>query len=138
MSELRCTRISELLRGMISEIFTRHLRDEIGFTTITEIKITPDLRNATVYYSVLGSDEEKEKTAVVLENARPFINSQIGRNLHIKYTPVIKFEYDETPARASRVFELLNQIEEEKIAKSTKKISKKPRRYKKRSKKRKK
>lgn len=138
MSELRCIRISELLREMISEMFTRHLRDEIGFTTITGVKVTPDMRNATVFYSVLGSNEDKEKTASALDRARNFVNSQVGRNLHIKFPPIVRFEYDETPERASRVLELLNQIEEEKIVEDTEKISKKPRKYKKRSKKRKK
>ncbi|MEW6558219.1 MAG: 30S ribosome-binding factor RbfA [Elusimicrobiota bacterium] len=139
MSELRCARISEILRAKISEIFIRYLQDNIGFTTITEVKVTPDLRNATVYYSVLGTDDEKKKTADTLESARQFINHEIGKSLHIKFTPVVRFEYDSTPERAARVFELLKQIEEEKIEhKHTPKISKKTCRTKKRSKKSKK
>lgn len=138
MSELRCARISQVLKERLSEIFIRYFRDEIGFTTITDVRITPDLRNATVYYSVIGTDEEKRKTAKSLENARSFINVEMGKNLHIKYTPVIKFEYDDTQEKASRIFELLNKIEEEKIAKNSEKIQKSPRRPKKRSKKSKK
>lgn len=138
MSELRCARIGHILKERICEIFTRYLIDEIGFTTITDVVVTPDLRNATVYYSVIGTDREKKKTASFLEAARPFINREMGKNLHIKYTPVIKFEYDNTPERASRVFELLNKIEEEKIAESSEKIQKPARCTKKRSKKSKK
>ncbi|HAX61264.1 MAG TPA: 30S ribosome-binding factor RbfA [Elusimicrobia bacterium] len=138
MSELRCARINQVLKERLSEIFIRYLRDEIGFTTITDVKVTPDLRNATVYYSVIGSDEEKRKTAKSLENSRSFINVEMGKNLHIKYTPVIKFEYDDTQEKASRVFELLNKIEEEKIVESSEKIHKPSRRPKKRSKKSKK
>ncbi|MFH0947935.1 MAG: 30S ribosome-binding factor RbfA [Elusimicrobiota bacterium] len=138
MSELRCARINQVLKERISEIFIRYLRDEIGFTTITDVKVTPDLRNATVYYSVIGSDDEKKKTTKFLENARPFINCEMGKSLHIKYTPVIKFEYDDTQEKASRVFELLNKIEEEKIVENSEKIQEPTRRNKKRYKKSKK
>ncbi|MDD5686262.1 MAG: 30S ribosome-binding factor RbfA [Elusimicrobia bacterium] len=137
MNELRCARISEILKARISEVIIRDLRDKMGFTTITEVKVTPDLRNATVSYSVLGNEDERKRTAIVLENYRAYINKQIGQDLHIKYTPVIRFEYDNTPARASRVFELLNQIEEENLER-TETVFKKPRRYKKSSKKSKK
>jgi len=133
MGELRAARICEVLREKIFEIFTRYLRDEMGFTTITGINLTPDMRYATVFYSVLGTEEEKKKTAIVLKDARAFINGQIGRTLHIKFPPVVRFEYDDTPVRATRVLELLNQIEEEKIE-NTPKLQKESRRNKKRSK----
>src|SRR3989339_230071 len=134
MSELRAVRISDILRKKIFEIFTRYLRDDMGFTTITEIKLTPDMRCATVFYSVLGTEEDKKKTSKVLYEARPFINSQIGRTLHIKFPPVVRFEYDDTPERATKVLELLNQIEEEKLE-HTPELPEEPRRNKKRSKK---
>lgn len=130
MGELRCERINQVLKERIAGVFTRYLADEIGFTTVTDVKVSPDLRTATVYYSVIGSEEEKKKTAKSLEHFRGFINSEMGKDLHIKYTPVIKFEYDDTQEKASRVFELLNKIEEEKLEHS-KKIRKPARRAKK-------
>ena len=137
MSELRCIRIGELLKEKISDFIMRNLRDQIGFTTITDVKVTPDMRNATVYYSVLGSEEDKNRTATGLDSARGEINRRIGREIQIKYTPVIRFEYDDTTERASRVFELLNKIEEEKVE-HTETIPKKTRRNKKGSRKSKK
>ncbi|MFH1540961.1 MAG: 30S ribosome-binding factor RbfA [Elusimicrobiota bacterium] len=131
MSELRCARINQVLKERISEILMRYFRDEIGFTTITDVKVTPDLRNAVIYYSVIGSDDEKKKTAKLLTAARSFINVEMGKNLHIKYTPVIKFEYDNIPEGASKIFELLNKIEEEKIVEHSEKIQELPCRSKK-------
>ena len=118
MSELRCLRIAQILRERLSKIFLRELADRIGFVTITDIKVSPDLRNATVFYSVLGNEEDKKNTAISLEKARGFINSDIGKSLHIKFTPRITFKYDATPANASRVYDILNQIKEDQIGNS--------------------
>jgi len=137
MGELRLIRIGQILKERISEILIRKLRDDIAFTTITDVKVAPDLRNATVYYSVIGTEEEKKKTEESLHKARGFINYEVGKGLEIRYTPVLRFEYDNTEEKASRVFELLNKIEEEKLEHSEK-IQKPARRPKKRSKKSKK
>jgi ribosome-binding factor A len=115
MGGTRNIRVAELLKQRLSGILLRQFSDEIGFTTITDVVVSPDLRDAAVYYSVLGSEEEKKRTALVLARAVGFINSDIGKHMHIKFTPKVRFKYDATPAKASRVYELLDKLEEERI-----------------------
>ena len=115
MGELRCIRIAQVIKERLAKIFVRELADRIGFVTITDLRVSPDLRNATVFYSVLGTDSDRRATAAALVKATPYINADIGRNLHIKFTPRLTFKYDSTPENASRVYEILHHIEEEQI-----------------------
>ena len=115
MNELRCLRVAQVIKERLSKIFVKELSDRIGFVTITDIKVAADMHNATVYYSVLGSEQDRKHTAAALEKSTGYINADLGRNLHIKFTPRITFKYDATPEHASRVFEILQHIEEEQI-----------------------
>jgi len=115
MSELRGLRVAQVLKERLSNIFVKEMADRVGFITITDIKVSADLRNATVFYSVLGTDIEKRHTAETLQKATGYINADIGKHLHIKFTPRITFRYDNTPETASRVYEILHQMEEDKI-----------------------
>lgn len=112
MSELRAVRVSKILKERISKFLIKETGEWHGFVTITDLTVTADLRNATVYYSVLGSDEDKRLVKKFLAESTGCINSDIGRNMHIKFPPKVKFEYDVTPERATRVYELLDQIKE--------------------------
>ena len=115
MSELRCLRVAQVIKERLSKIFVRELADKIGFVTITDVKVAPDMRNATVYYSVIGSEQDRKHTAEALVKSTGYINADLGRGLHIKFTPRISFKYDATPEHASRVYEILQHIEEEQI-----------------------
>jgi ribosome-binding factor A len=82
---------------------------KIGFVTVTEAKLTPDLRNAKVYVSVLGTEDEVKESMAALKHAAGFIRHQLGAVLRMKRTPELHFVYDDTDMRAARIEELLGQ-----------------------------
>jgi ribosome-binding factor A len=103
---------------LVQEIVAELIRDEvhdpaIGFLTITDAEVSVDMRNATVYYSVLGPDEQAEATGQALMRARKFINMQLGDRLDMKYTPRLRFAYDHTAERAQRIERVLRDTHEQ-------------------------
>lgn len=96
---------------MVSELLVKGLKDpRIGFVTITGVKVTDDLHLATVYFSVIGSDEEKKATEAGLNSARGYIRKELGKNLRMRYIPDITFRYDESVEYGSRIESLLKEI----------------------------
>ena len=87
---------------------------QLGFITVTGVQVTDDLLDAKVYFSVFGSDEEKAQSSAVLHKLIPQIRRHLGKKLESLYkAPTLQFIYDETPERAQRVTDLLNQIAKE-------------------------
>ena len=98
----------------ISEIVRRELQDpRIGFVTITDAEVTPDLRHARVYFSVLGSDEQKEETGKALNRAAGFIRSEFARRAQMRYVPDLRFEFDSSVERGARISYLLEQVRQD-------------------------
>ena len=105
--------MSRALQRAISEIIQNEVDDpSIGFVTITGAEVSPDMRNATVYYSVLGEPEQVEESTKGLKRARKFINVQLGARLQMRYTPLVYFRLDETAERAQRIERILRDIEQ--------------------------
>lgn len=101
------------LQRAVSEIVQHELDDpSIGFVTITGAEVSPDMRNATVYYSVLGGVEQVEESTKGLRRARKFINVQLGARLQMRYTPQVHFRLDETAERAQRIEKVLRDIDQ--------------------------
>lgn len=93
----RSHRVAEELKNEISAIIARELRDpRVGFATITEVKLSPDLRHARVFVSVFGSPQEKQETLLALNNAASFVRRLIGGRIKLRHTPDISFVYDES------------------------------------------
>ena len=89
MSQLRVRKMQEFIKQEIGQMLLRDLKDtRLGFVTVTEVTVTGDLREATVYVSLFGSDEEKEKSFAALQNATGFIRTElvILRKLHLPWT----------------------------------------------------
>lgn len=84
-----------------------------GFMTVTDVKLSADMKTATVYYSILGSDHQRRSTAEALERAAPYVRQVLRKRLSLRTLPQFVFAYDETPLKASRVDQLLLQIERE-------------------------
>ena len=92
----------------------RRIKDpRLGFVTITDAKITNDLRDATVFYTVYGTDEEKAGTAAALESAKGVIRSEVGRKTGIRHTPSLTFELDGVMENAHHIEELLAKAKEQ-------------------------
>lgn len=110
MTTSRMRRVNELLREVIAEE-VMYLKDPgVGFLTITGVDTSPDLRNATVYYSVLGSEEEEEATAAALDRATPRIQAAIGPQVRLKYIPKLLFVRDPAIETGLRIEERLREI----------------------------
>ena len=107
----RTERINDLLREEISELLRRQVKDPRvgGLVSITEVLVSPDLRNAKVYVSVLGSDEEKASTLDALAAASSYLQRELGRRLTIRRTPHLAFLADDTLEEGMRIQNLLDE-----------------------------
>ncbi len=106
----RMRKVNETLREVIAGEVGRLKDPRIGFVTITAVETAPDLRNATVYYSVLGSDEERKATGAALQHAAPHVQAVVGQQVRLKYLPRLHFVEDEALARGRRMEELLRSL----------------------------
>jgi len=112
MKEQRVERVAELIKREISVILLSRVRDpRLKRFTITQVKVSPDLRQAKVFIDFPG--EEKEEKYQALQKATGFIKSELALRLRIRFMPEITFIKDETLDKAFQVVELLNQIEKE-------------------------
>ncbi len=109
----RMRKVDELLREILAEEVGRLKDPRIGFVTITGVDTSPDLRRATVFYSVLGSPEERQATDVGLQHAAPRLQAKVGEQVRLKYTPVLAFVVDESIGHGLRVAQLLEQLDDE-------------------------
>lgn len=110
MASRRVERLNEQLKREITEIVRNEVKDpRIGFATITAVRTSPDLSFARVYVSVFGEDAAKEQTVEGLQAAAPFIRGELGRRLHIRRIPELRFELDRSLEHAMRIERLLHE-----------------------------
>jgi ribosome-binding factor A len=104
-------RVDEAVREVISTVVAGELKDpRVGFTTVTDVKTSADLRHARVYVSVLGDDERRQSTLQGLRSAHGFLQGRLAAQLRLKRTPTLEFYYDDTAERAQRVNALIDEI----------------------------
>ena len=109
----RMRRVNEALREVISQA-VRDLKDpRIGFVTVTEVRASPDLRQARVFVSVLGPERIRTRTLAGLESSRGILQHAVNRELHLKRTPQLVFEYDRSIERGVRLSKLLDELSSE-------------------------
>jgi ribosome-binding factor A len=107
----RQEKVEEQLKIEISDIVRRELKDpRVGFLTITDVEITPDLRHARVFFSVLGDDQAREGTLKALRSASKFIRGEVGKRVRMRYIPELDFRVDASIEQGARIFELLQKI----------------------------
>lgn len=107
-------RVDEGVREVVSNALTGPARDRLdGFVTITDVRTSPDLRHATVWVSVFGSERERASTMEQLDELRIELQREIAVHLRIKNTPVLSFEYDDSVERAAQINELIDREAEE-------------------------
>lgn len=101
------------MREEISEILLKDLKDpRIGFVTITKVAVSDDLRQAKVYYSVFGGEQEKEDSFQGLESATGYIKRELGRRMRLKYMPEITFLFDDSLEYGAHIEELLRDVKD--------------------------
>ena len=106
----RTDRVAEEFREILAEELQRLKDPRIGFVTVTGVDVTPDLRRAVVFYTVLGDDKQERATAAGLRSATPHLRQVIGRQVRLKVTPELEFRVDESLVRARRIDELIELI----------------------------
>lgn len=107
----RSDKVSEAVHKVISELLIKGIKDpRVGFVTITGVKVTTDLSLATVYFTVIGSDEEKKASEVGLNSARGFIRKELGQALKLRVTPNVLFKYDASVEYGQHIETLLKEI----------------------------
>ncbi len=122
----RARRLGGRIKVLAAEALEKVVKDpDLGFVTITDVRVSPDLSQAKLYFTVFGSAEELEITKEILESYKGRVRSEIGRHLGIRITPAIEFINDEVPVAAGALTDLLAEAkrrdaELEKIAKDAK------------------
>ncbi len=111
----RTERVNELLREELSQLLREELDDPRigGIVSITSVDVSPDLRRATAYVSVLGSDDERVSTLKALEHARPFVRRELSSRLSLRMTPDVQFASDTSMERAQEMTDLMRKTAEE-------------------------
>ena len=106
----RMRRVNESVRQVRSEAIG-HLKDpRIGFVTVTGVETSPDLRQARVFVSVLGSERKRTQTLAGLQAAHSVLQEQLARQLRLKRTPQLAFEYDPSVERGVRISQLIDEL----------------------------
>jgi ribosome-binding factor A len=109
----RTEKVQKVAQEVLGESIQALTDPRIGFVTVTGVKISPDLRHARVFVSVLGSEDEQRATMAGLDSAKSHLRSDLGRQMRIKYLPDLIFELDHSPEEAQRMEELFRRIHEE-------------------------
>ncbi|MEA2457108.1 MAG: ribosome-binding factor [Thermoleophilaceae bacterium] len=110
MPSARMRRVNEAVKEVLSAQLVAGLKDpRIGFVTVTGVETTPDLRNARVFFSVLGDDAARDDAMAGLRHSRGYLQSVINSELRMKRTPSLEFVYDSTSERAERLSRLIEE-----------------------------
>jgi ribosome-binding factor A len=108
---IRTERVASLVKEELGAILVRDYSDpSYGFITVTEVRVTGDLRIAKVYFSVMGSPEVQKKTMAMLEHERPHLRGMLGSKLRLRFIPELVFFHDTTMDRVHRINTLINEI----------------------------
>lgn len=110
----RSQRIQELILEEISKLVQSGLKDpRIGFTTVTKVEVTDNLKLAKIFISVMGSEKEKTDTLDGLNSAKGFIRNAMGKNLYLRYLPVLEFRRDDNADHVEKISRILNELQSE-------------------------
>jgi ribosome-binding factor A len=104
----RARKLAERIKVLVAEALEKAVKDpDLGFVTITEVKVTPDLQHAQIFYTVFGSDEDRVRSNEIIKRNTGRIRGEVGHNLSIRLTPTLEFIADELPENAAQMNDLL-------------------------------
>lgn len=108
MSNPRAGKVAERIQQIIARRLEKGLRDpRLGFVTITDVRVTGDLQQASVFYTVFGDEQEQKDSAAALKAATGMLRTEVGKQLGTRLTPTLEFIHDELPESAQHLSELL-------------------------------
>lgn len=114
MEKLRTSRVAEQMKKEVGEIVNQKLQDpRIGFVTVTDVSLTNDLQQATIYVSVLGNEEEKNESLAGLQQATGFVRSEVSKRIRLRKVPEITFAFDDAHEHGNRIEEILKELKNE-------------------------
>lgn len=109
----RVRRMAERIHQIVAQLLDTRIKDpRLGFITVTDVRVTGDLQNATVFYTVLGEEVDRAGTAAALASAKGMIRTEVGRNLGVRVTPTVEFVLDEVPETAAHLEAILRETAE--------------------------
>jgi ribosome-binding factor A len=107
----RARKLADRIKVVVAETLEMRVKDpRLGFITITDVRMTGDLQQATVFYTVLGDDAEQAGTAAALESAKGVLRSEVGKQTGVRHTPSLTFVADAVPENAAHIEDLLAQV----------------------------
>lgn len=108
MASPRVRKIAERIHEIVAELLERRIKDpRLGFVTVTDVRVSGDTQQATVFYTVLGEPADIEESAAALASATGMIRSEVGRQLGMRHTPTVRFQLDAVPDNARHIEDLL-------------------------------
>ena len=113
MAGQRTQQLADRIRVIVASMLERRIKDpRLGFVTITDVRLTGDNQNASVFYTVMGGQEAIDGTAAALRSASGLIRSEVGKQLGLRHTPTVEFFLDAVPENAQQIEELLAKARE--------------------------
>src|SRR5580765_8765074 len=110
MSAGRVRKVADRIKVVVAEMLERRIKDaRLGFVTITDVRVTGDTQHATIFYTVLGDDEQRAASGAALESAKGLIRSEVGKQLGMRHTPTLEFILDALPESAAHIEDLLEE-----------------------------
>jgi ribosome-binding factor A len=135
MTSPRVRKIADRIQVIVAEMLERRIKDpRIGFVTVTDVRVTGDSQQATVFYTVLGEDADRESTAAALESAKGLLRSEVAKQLGMRHAPTLTFVADALPESARHLDEVLARakaLDEEAAARRVESYAGEPDPYKK-------
>lgn len=108
MASPRVRKIADRIKVIVAEMLERRIKDpRLGFVTVTDVRLTGDSQQATIFYTVFGSEEEVAGSAAALESAKGLIRSEVGKQLGMRHVPSLDFIRDALPETARHLDEVL-------------------------------
>jgi ribosome-binding factor A len=106
--EARARRLAGRIKQIVASTIEMQVKDpRLGMVTITDVRLSGDLHDATLFYTVFGSDEERAQSAQALESAKGVLRSEVGRQTGVRFTPTLTFVLDSLPEATKHIEELL-------------------------------
>jgi ribosome-binding factor A len=106
-------KVADRIQVVVAEMLERRIKDpRLGFVTVTDVRVSGDTQQASVFYTVLGEDEQVQASAAALESARGLIRSEVAKQLGMRHAPTLEFIHDALPDTARHIDELLAKARE--------------------------
>jgi ribosome-binding factor A len=113
VSSPRVRKVADRIQVIVAEMLERRIKDpRLGFVTVTDVRVSGDTQNASIFYTVLGEEDQVASTAAALESAKGILRSEVGKQLGMRHVPTLEFVHDALPENARHLDELLAKVRE--------------------------